>query len=112
MINWNINPPPNPPFIASIFNYFLSENLDGYEHYDKLTLDLAKASPGFLGYESFKSEGRGTFISYWKDMESVKIWANHPEHIEAKKHGASKWYRYYHSEIAEVLSFRSHSLEQ
>jgi heme-degrading monooxygenase HmoA len=110
MINWNVNPPPSPPFIASIFNYYLSDDLEGYAHHDQLTIELAKKSPGFLGYESFKSDGRGSFISYWKDMESLRIWATNPDHIEAKKLGASKWYKYYHSEIAEVTSFRSHHL--
>jgi heme-degrading monooxygenase HmoA len=111
MINWNISPAPAPPFIASIFHYYLSDNLEGYAHYDECTLNLAKASPGFLGYESFKHDGRGSFISYWKDMESVQAWAKNPIHIEAKKKGMSTWYRYYHSEIAEVKSFHSHTIE-
>ena len=110
MINWHVTPPPTPPFIASIFNYYLADEMEGYAFYDQLTLDLVKNSPGFLGYESFKSEGRGSFISYWKDLASVQIWARNPIHIEAKKMGMDKWYKYYHSEIAEVQSFRSHHI--
>jgi heme-degrading monooxygenase HmoA len=56
-----------------------------------------------------KHNGRGTFISYWKDMEAVQNWAAHPTHIEAKKRGAA-WYKYYHSMIAEVSRFHSHSI--
>lgn len=108
MINWHNNQKPEPPFIASIFHYYLSDNLEGYAAYDELTLELVREIPGFLGYESFKHEGRGSFISYWKDMESVRSWAQHPVHIEAKEKGRSSWYRYYHSEIAEVRSFHSH----
>ncbi len=85
MINWNSPTPPTAPFIASIFNYYLSDDLDGYEEYDVLTLDLVKTMPGYLGYESMKHNGRGTFISYWKDMEAVQNWAQNPIHIEAKK---------------------------
>ncbi len=107
MINWNSPTPPKAPFIASIFNYYLSDDLDGYEEYDILTLDLVKTMPGYLGYESMKHNGRGTFISYWKDMEAVQNWAHHPIHIEAKKRGAT-WYKYYHSMIAEVGRFHSH----
>ena len=110
MINWFQNPPPSAPYIASIFNYYLSENLDGYEEYDILTLELAKKSPGFLGYESFKHEGRGSFISYWSDMEAVQKWARNPVHIEAKKLGMDRWYRYYHSQIAQVMHFNSNAL--
>ena len=110
MIQWENTTPPAPPYIASIFNYYLSEELEGYEEYDVLTIALAKNSSGFLGYESFKHNGRGSFISYWKDMESVRAWAQHPIHIEAKKFGAQKWYRYYHSAIAEVHSMRTNTL--
>ena len=107
MIHWLNNKPPSTPFIASIFNYYLSDNLEGYKEYDDLTLELVKQMPGYLGYESFKYEGRGSFISYWKDMESIRTWALHPIHVEAKKRGRELWYRYYHSEIAEVKSFNS-----
>ncbi len=107
MIYWHVNPPPKAPFIASIFNYYLSDDLDGYEEYDILTLELAKKSSGFLGYESFKHQDRGSFISYWIDMEAVQKWARNPIHIEAKNLGMNRWYRYYHSQIAEVKHFHS-----
>ena len=42
MIHWKNNEQPQPPYIASIFNYYLSDNLDGYAAYDDLTLELAK----------------------------------------------------------------------
>jgi len=109
MINWKNNLVPRPPFIASIFNYYLSDDLEGYPEYDALTLELAKEMPGYLGYESFKHEDRGTFISYWKDMEAIRDWAQDPRHIEAKQKGKSTWYRYYHSAIAEVRSIHQHT---
>jgi catalase (peroxidase I) len=31
MINWQTSTPPQVPFFASIFNYFLSDDLEGYE---------------------------------------------------------------------------------
>ena len=108
MIQWKNGEIPQPPYIASIFNYFLSEQLEGYVEYDDLTLEIAKKMPGYLGYESFKHDGRGTFISYWKDMEAVNQWAQHPIHIEAKKRGAT-WYQYYHSMIAEVSRVHSYT---
>ncbi len=108
MIHWKNNEAPQPPYIASIFNYYLSDNLDGYAVYDDLTLELAKQMPGYLGYESFKHDGRGAFISYWKDMDAVRAWASEPQHIEAKKLGKSHWYKYYHSVIAEVKTMHVH----
>lgn len=109
MINWKDNIQPEPPFIASIFHYYLSDNIDGYDEYDDLTLELAKNSPGYLGYESFKHDGRGSFISYWKDMDSVNTWAGNPIHKKAKERGKKSWYKYYHSEIATVNRFHSKS---
>ncbi len=105
MIHWKNNLKPEAPFVASIFNYYLSDNLEGYSEYDELTLSLVQEMPGYLGFESMKHEGRGMFISYWKDQKSIKEWARHPIHIEAKKLGAERWYRYYHSMIAEVNRF-------
>ena len=110
MINWKQGVAPEPPFIASIFNYYLSDQLAGYEAYDELTLKLAMEMPGYLGYESFKHDGRGAFISYWKDMDAVRAWASESKHIEAKKKGQSTWYRYYHSIIAEVQSLQARGI--
>lgn len=111
MIQWSSPSIPNPPYVASIFHYFLSDDLEGYAHYDAVTLDLVKTMPGFLGYESFKHDGRGSFISYWTDMEAVREWGRHPIHKDAKVLGMTRWYRYYHSVLAEVSSFRSHTID-
>jgi heme-degrading monooxygenase HmoA len=110
MINWHNGQAPTPPYIASIFHYYLSDNLEGYAEFDDLTMELAKQSPGFLGYESFKHNGRGSFISYWQNMDAVRHWASNPEHIKAKQLGIKKWYKYYHSSIAEVQLFNQHEL--
>ncbi len=107
MIHWHVPTPPEAPFFASIFNYYLSDDLEGYEEYDELTLALVKNIPGYLGYESMKHEGRGMFISYWKDMDAIRTWAAHPVHIEAKALGMNKWYKSYNSMIAEVKRFHT-----
>ncbi|MEY3049929.1 MAG: hypothetical protein RL365_1967 [Bacteroidota bacterium] len=52
-----------------------------------------------------KQDGRGMFISYWKDMESIRAWASHPIHEEAKALGIAQWYQSYTSMIAEVERF-------
>jgi heme-degrading monooxygenase HmoA len=111
MILWNTPTPPETPFFASIFNYYLSDDLDGYDEYDEQTLELVKTMPGYLGYESLKHNGRGMFISYWKDMESIKAWGRHPKHLEAKKLGIQRWYKSYNSMIAEVQHWRAHWMD-
>lgn len=64
---------PRASYIASIFNYYLSDQLEGYQEYDELILVLAMQIPGYLGYESVKHMGRGVFISYWRDMDAVQV---------------------------------------
>jgi hypothetical protein len=44
----------------------------------------------------------------WQDEAAIANWAKHPIHLEAKAQGIAKWYRYYHSMIAEVDRFHSH----
>ena len=107
MINWYNSTPPTAPFFASIFNYYLSDDLEGYEAYDTETLALVKQIPGFLGYESMKHDGRGMFISYWQSKEAIAEWAKNPIHQKAKELGQAKWYRYYHSIIAQVDRFHA-----
>lgn len=107
MIHWHVPTPPEAPFFASIFNYYLSDDLEGYEEYDELTLALVKSIPGYLGYESMKHQGRGMFISYWKDMDAIRTWAAHPVHIKAKALGMKRWYKSYNSMIAEVKRFHT-----
>ena len=102
MIHWNSPTPPEAPFFASIFNYYLSDDLEGYAEYDEKTLGLVKTFPGYLGYESLKHDGRGMFISYWRDMDSIKAWGLHPLHLEAKANGMKRWYKSYTSMIAWV----------
>jgi len=108
MIQWQTGQAPATPYWASIFNYYLSDDLEGYAEYDEMTLQAVKNQEGFLGYESFKHEGRGTFISYWRSDADLSAWAMHPLHREAKALGVSRWYRYYHSLLARVESQRYH----
>ena len=72
---------------AVIFSYKLSDNLEGYADMDQKTIDAVTAIPGYLGYEKFGDGKENTFISYWKDLESIDIWRKNFLHIEAKKHG-------------------------
>ena len=110
MIHWQTPNPPKAPFFASIFNYYLSSDLTGYEDYDEQTLTLVKQIPGFLGYENMRKDNRGTFISYWENKDAIEAWSNHPIHQQAKELGRNKWYSYYHLMIAEVNRFHSHTI--
>lgn len=97
---WNIKPPANG-YYAVIFSSTKSDDLDGYEEMDRLTMALAQKQEGFLGYESCNNDNRSIFISYWQSLEHINTWRHHMTHIQAKSN-AEKWYKRYLSQICKV----------
>jgi len=110
LIHWKDGVVPEAPYYANVFSYLLGDDLSGYQEMDELTLELVHEVDGFLGYESSKSDGRGLFISYWRDMESINAWRKETTHQKAKMEGVKRWYKYYHSKVVKIESARYHTL--
>lgn len=92
---------PKPPYYAVIFTSILTDDVDGYHEMAEKMLDLASEQTGFLGFESAR-EQRGISVSYWRDLESIKQWKNHSEHIMAQQLGREQWYESFKTRIARV----------
>jgi heme-degrading monooxygenase HmoA len=92
---------PSPPYYAVIFSSIRSGNNEGYNQMAEHMMQLARGIDGFLGVESVRQE-LGITISYWRDLESIDRWRNHPEHLKAKELGREVWYEAYHLRIARV----------
>ena len=92
---------PEPPYYAVIFSSLRNDDIEGYAETAARMVELAAQQPGFLGVESVR-EDLGITISYWSDLESIKKWKAHAEHIEAQKLGMDKWYSTYMTRIALV----------
>ena len=92
---------PEPPYYAVIFTSLRNEDIEGYAETAARMVELAALQPGFLGVESAR-EDLGITISYWSDLESIKKWKAHAEHLEAQKLGMDKWYSAYMTRIALV----------
>ncbi len=92
---------PNPPYYAVIFSSIQSEEIDGYSKMADLMVSLASRQKGFLGFESARNE-LGITVSYWKDLDSIKKWKQHSDHIIAQQKGRTKWYKNYKTRIAKV----------
>ena len=92
---------PEPPYYSVIFTSVLKEDPIGYAEMAEKMEKLAMEQPGYLGFESARSE-IGISISYWKDLESIRIWKQNTEHLLAQKLGNEKWYQYYKIRIARV----------
>ena len=92
---------PKPPYYAVIFTSLRTEEDSGYAAMAEKMLALAAEQPGFLGVESAR-EGVGITVSYWADMEAIRLWKNHAEHLIAQKLGREKWYASFTTRIAKV----------
>ena len=92
---------PNPPYYAVIFTSLKAQTDDGYAEMAQKMEELAKKQPGYLGFESARSE-IGISVSYWKDLDSIKQWKSNLEHQEAQKKGRDIWYSQYHIRISKV----------
>ncbi len=92
---------PKPPYYAVIFTSHRTEGDYGYDEMATRMVKLAAQQPGFLGVESAR-ENVGITISYWTDLESIKAWKYHAEHLVAQEQGRAHWYRKYKTRIAKV----------
>ena len=64
----------------------------------------ARATPGYLGAESWRSPdgNRANSTYYWDSLEALREFSTHPQHVEAKRE-YQRWYRGYHIVISEVV---------
>ena len=77
---------------------------DDYAEMQAEMLATAREMPGFIDVKGFKADdGERVTIVRWQDRETLAAWRSHPRHRLAQQNGRSKWYEYYHIEIAEVL---------
>jgi heme-degrading monooxygenase HmoA len=94
---------PRPPYVAVIFTSLRTPVEEGYAETSEDMLSMASAQPGFLGVESARDEdGLGITVSYWRDMDSVRMWKSVAEHRTAQRLGRERWYRAYRTRICVV----------
>jgi heme-degrading monooxygenase HmoA len=74
-----------------------------FHRLDGLIDEVARSLDGFLGSETWVSlDGKTKNATYyWSDLESLKVFSQHPDHLEAKRNYA-KWYDGYHVIISKV----------
>lgn len=92
---------PETPYYAVIFTSVRTEVDDGYEEMSRRMEELASTYTGFIGFEAARKD-IGLFISYWKDLESIKKWKANSEHLNAQKMGYDKWYSHFRVRIAKI----------
>ena len=92
---------PEPPYYAVIFTSHRTEGDNSYGEVADKMVKLASKQPGFLGVESAR-EGVGITVSYWKDLESIKVWKQNIDHIMAQQRGKEIWYKEFKTRISKV----------
>jgi len=64
---------------------------------------LAAQQPGYLGIDDARNaDGIGVTISYWTDLESIRLWREQSEHLIAQQMGRDKWYEWFHLRVCHV----------
>jgi heme-degrading monooxygenase HmoA len=98
-----IAPLPEPPYTAVIFSNVRTEGDHGYGVMGMRMQELAKAQPGYLGYESARdADGFGITVSYWTDDDAARAWKQVHEHAVAQQRGRDAWYADYQVRVATV----------
>ncbi len=92
---------PEPPYYAVIFTSHRTDGDYGYGEMTDRMVELASKQPGFFGIESAR-ENVGITVSYWADLESIKLWKQNIEHIVAQKEGKDIWYAEFKTRISKV----------
>ena len=88
---------------AVVFTSIRTEGDDGYAQTSDEMVALAAAQPGFLGVESARgAEGLGITVSYWRDLQAIRAWKAHADHLAAQRAGRERWYRAYRVRVCRV----------
>lgn len=94
---------PAPPYYAVIFTSIRTAIEENYIETNDRLFEMLKTFPGYLGAESARNEeGLGITVSYWQDLDAIKQWHLHPDHIEAQENGRKKWYKHYKIRVCKV----------
>lgn len=89
------------PYYAVIFTNARTKGDDGYTEMAQKMERLAREQPGFLDFESARSE-LGISISYWKNLEAIAQWKENVDHLVAQEKGKKQWYSWYKVRICLV----------
>jgi heme-degrading monooxygenase HmoA len=92
---------PAPPYYAVIFSNMRTEIEEGYVETSIEMVRLAEAQEGYLGHERV-IDGLGITISYWANLDAIRMWKQQTDHLLAQRMGREKWYSAYKTRICLV----------
>ena len=89
------------PYYAVIFTSTQTVHIDGYSEMAEQMENLAKKQKGFIKLDSARSS-IGITVSYWENLEDIKNWKSHSDHLFAQQKGRAQWYNWYNVKICKV----------
>jgi len=94
---------PPPPYYAVIFTSRRNEQSgDGYAETADRMFALAQEQPGFLGFDTARTDGLGITVCYWKTEADIAAWKAQADHLAAQREGRARWYDAYELRVARV----------
>jgi heme-degrading monooxygenase HmoA len=84
---------------------FATKQFDAEFHrLDQVIAAAAKATPGYLGEETWENAGTGQVsnVYYWESLEALQALMQHPAHVEAKA-AQARWLAGYQVIVSQVL---------
>jgi heme-degrading monooxygenase HmoA len=74
-----------------------------YNHAFEHMLELVQGIPGFVDIEGYVGEdGSELAVARFESEESIRLWRDHPEHVETRRRGREEFFESYDITIAEV----------
>jgi heme-degrading monooxygenase HmoA len=94
---------PAPPYYAVIFTSRRNEQPgDGYAETADRMFALAQQQPGFLGFDTARTDGLGITVCYFDREEHIAAWKAQADHLDAQREGRARWYDAYELRVARV----------
>ncbi|EAY65579.1 conserved hypothetical protein [Burkholderia cenocepacia PC184] len=89
---------------ASTFIFRAGQYDDEFHRLDRQIADMARATPGYLGEETWENAEAGLVqnVYYWESEAALRQLMQHPAHLEAKAKQA-RWLDGYRVVISQVL---------
>jgi heme-degrading monooxygenase HmoA len=89
---------------SSTFIFGKRQYDDEFHRLDQEIAEAARATPGYLGEESWENAATGLIsnVYYWESLEALQALIKHPRHLEAKSR-QENWLAGYQVVISQVL---------
>jgi heme-degrading monooxygenase HmoA len=91
--------------LVTVFRSRLNqETAEEYRRWAIRMSELAVEMPGYISHKGFSApDGERVTIVEFASEEGLRVWATHPEHVEAKRKGRNSFFTDYRVQVCNVL---------